>query len=519
MEWVFPVSIFGAALIMFLVGWVVRKRVEGQKLDNAERMAESILAEAAAQTETLKKTAELEAKDEWYRAKADFERESSTIRQELQRTDKRLTTKEQNLDRKADVVAKKERELQNLERKLRKHEQTLEIKDEELDDLIQQQNIQLEHVAGMTTEEAKQLLIANLEAQIREDAAQFARNIREEARQSALYEAKEVIALAIQRCAIDHVVETTVSVVSLPDDEMKGRIIGREGRNIRAFEMATGIDVIVDDTPHAVILSGFDPMRREVARLSLEKLIQDGRIHPGFIEQVVSKTQEEMEDITFEVGNQTLFELGIHGMRHELVTMVGQLKFRMTCGQNALHHSREVATLAGLMAEELELDISLAKRGGLLHDIGKVLENGPEGTHAELGREFARKYGESPEVLECISLHHGDLEAANPVTVLVQAADAISTSRPGAPRETLEKYINRLRHLELLVESFDGVKKAFAVKAGQEIRVIVEHEQVDDLRAVRLASEIARKIQIEMEYPGQIKITVIRETRAVEYAK
>jgi ribonuclease Y len=509
----------GAALIMFLVGWFVRKRVEHQKLDSAERMAESILTEAAIQAETIKKTAELEVKDEAYRIRADFERESNAIRQEFQRTEKRIAAKEQNLDRKADFVAKKDRDLQRQEQSLRDREKALGEKGERLEALIQQQNDQLERVAGMTTEEAKRLLLSNIERRVREDAAQITRSIIEEARQGAEYEAKEIITQAIQRCALDHVVETTVSVVVLPDDEMKGRIIGREGRNIRAFEMATGIDVIVDDTPRAVVLSGFDPMRREIARMSLEKLIQDGRIHPGFIEQVVAKSQEELEDLIRETGNQTLFELGIHGMRPELASMVGRLKYRMTCGQNALHHSREVARLAGLMAEELALDTDLAKRGGLLHDIGKAVDSGPEGTHTELGHELARKYGEPPEVLECIGLHHTDLDASSPIAALVQAADALSVARPGAPREPLEKFINRLRKLEALVGSFEGVSKAYAVKAGQEVRVIVDHEQVDDFMAVQLSSDIARKIQVEMEYPGQIKVTLIRETRAIEYAK
>ncbi len=509
----------GAALVGFLVGWIFRKRVEHTKLDSAERMAESILTEAAGQAETLKKTLELESKDEWYRAKSDFERESRSIRQDLNRTEKRITAKEQNLDRKADMLVKKERDLQLQDREFRRLGEEQNNRRDELDQLIRQQNDQLEHVAGMTTEEAKNLLLTNLETQIKEDAIQLSRNIKESARQNALYEAKEIVAQAIQGCAIDHVVETTVSVVELPDNEMKGRIIGREGRNIRAFQMATGIDVIVDDTPNAVVLSGFDPLRREIARLSLEKLMEDGRIHPGFIEQVVSKTKEEMDDLMLEAGSQALFELSIHGMKPELVTLVGRMKFLMTCGQNALHHSQEVAELAGLMAEEMDLDPVIAKRGGLLHDIGKAADGTMEGNHAEVGREIARKHGESEAILECIALHNHDLESASLESVLVQVADNISISRPGAKGNTLEKYVNRLQSLEALVESFEGVEKAYAVKAGQEVRVIIDHEKVDDFRAVQLASEIARKIQIEMEYPGQIKTTVIRESRAVEYAK
>ena len=509
----------GVALIMFLVGWFIRKRVEQRKVDNAERLAESILTEAADQAETIKKTAEIEMQDELYRAKADFDRESNTFRQEFQRTEKRNVSKEQNLDRKADYVAKREREIQKQEQLIRAQETALSEKNERLEQLVKQQDDQLEHLAGMTADEAKQMLLKNVESRICEEAAQQARNILEEARQNAEHEAREIISQAIQRFALDHVVESTVSVVALPDDEMKGRIIGREGRNIRAFEMATGIDVIVDDTPRAVVLSGFDPTRREIAKISLEKLIHDGRIHPGFIEQVVSKAQEEMEDLILETGNQMLFELGIHGVRPELATLLGRLKYRMTCGQNALHHSREVAELAGLMAEELEMDVLLAKRCGLLHDIGKAADSGPDGTHTELGRELAEKYGEPPEVLECIGMHHDNLDTANPITALIRAADVLSVSRPGASREPLEKFIHRLRNLEQLVESFEGVSKAYVVKAGQEVRVIIDHEQVDDLRAVQLATDIARKIQVDMEYPGQIKVTVIRETRAVEYAK
>jgi len=509
----------GAALIMFLVGWILRKKIEQRKLDNAERMAESILAEAATQAENIKKTAELEVKDEWYRVRTDFERESNNNLQELQRAEKRIIAKDQNLDRKADFVSKKELELQRQEQNLRDREKGLVEKERYLDGLIRQQNVELEQVAAMTTEEAKNLLLSNIEGRVRAQAVQLSRSIVEEARQHAEYEAKEIITQAIERSALDHVIETTVSVVSLPDDDMKGRIIGREGRNIRAFEMATGIDIIVDDTPKAVVLSGFDPIRREIARMSLEKLLQDGRIHPGFIEQVVAKSQEEMADSIRETGNQTLFELGIHGMRPELAAMVGRLKYRMTCGQNALHHSLEVARLAGLMAEELELDAGLARRGGLLHDIGKAVDSGPEGTHAELGRDLARKFGEPPGVLQCIGLHHTEADAGNPIVALVKAADALSVSRPGAPREPLEKFINRLKKLEALVASFDGVSRAYAVKAGQEVRVIVNHEQVDDLMATQIAADIARKIQMEMEYPGQIKVTLIRETRAVEYAK
>lgn len=509
----------GTALIMFLVGWYVRKRVEKRKSDNAERFAESILAEAVEEAETIKKTAKIETKEESYQAKVKFERESNQTRQELQRAEKRIVIREQNIERKADYVAKRENGIQGQQKSLQDRDKKIGEQEDQLEDLIDQQTKELEQTAGMTTEEARQFLLSNIDAQVRIEAGQQARSIIEEARQNAVVEAREIVTKAMQKYGLDHVTETTTSVVSLPDNEMKGRIIGRDGRNIQAFETATGIDVIVDDTPNAVVLSGFNPTRREIAKLAMEKLIQDGRIHPGFIEQVVTATKEEINDFIQEAGDQLLFDLGITGVRPELAMLLGQLKYRMTCGQNALHHSREVAELSGLMAQELEMDVTLARRCGLFHDIGKAIEGGPEGAHGKLGRSVAEKYGEPPEVLDCIGISHDQLEEICPMAVLVKTADALSVSRPGAYREPLEKFVKRLRDLEKLVNSFEGVSNAFVIRAGKEVRVMIDHQEVDDLRAVQLANEIARNIQIKMEYTGQIKVTVIRQTRAVELAR
>lgn len=509
----------GTALVMFLFGWIIRKRVEKRKTDSMERLAENILAEAVEEAETIKNTSRIEMKEESYQAKAKLERESKTTRQEFQRAEKRIAIREQNIERKADYVAKREKGIQKHLQSLQERDEKLSEEEERLERLISRQTEQLEQTAGMTTEEARRALLSNIDARIRAEAGQQARSIIEEARQKAEIEAREIITHAMQKYTLDHVTETTTSVISLPDNEMKGRIIGRDGRNIQAFEMSTGIDVIVDDTPNAVVLSGFNPIRREIAKLSMEKLIQDGRIHPGFIEQVVSKTQEEISDLIQDTGDQVLFDLGVTGVRPELAMLVGQLKYRMTGGQNALHHSREVAELAGLMAQELELDVTLARRCGLLHDIGKAVDGGPEGAHVELGRSVASKYGEPSEVLECIIATQENLEEASPMAVVVRTADALSVSRPGALREPLEKYVRRLREMERLVSSFEGVSRAFVMKAGKEVRVMIDHEEVDDLRAVQLATEIARKIQARMEYSGQIKVTVIRQTRAVEFAR
>ncbi|RKY85660.1 ribonuclease Y, partial [candidate division KSB1 bacterium] len=440
-------------------------------------------------------------------------------RLELERTEKHLVNKEINMDRKADLLNKKEKELNIFENNLKELKKDIEAKQNELDKLIEKQTIQLEKISRLSSEEAKKMLIDSLVDKAKAEAAQIIKDIREEAKLNANKEAREIIISAIQRTAADHSVESTVSVVNIPNDDMKGRIIGREGRNIRAFETATGIEVIVDDTPEAVVLSGFDPLRREVAKIALEKLISDGRIHPGRIEDVVEKAKKELDEMIIEAGEQALLETGISKLHPELIKLLGKLKYRTSYGQNVLQHSIEVAFLSGLMAAELNLDSTIAKRAGLLHDIGKAIDKYTEGTHTTIGEELAKRYNEHPIVINAIASHHEDVEFTHPISALVQAADAISGSRPGARRETLESYIKRLQKLEELATSFDGVSKTYAIQAGREIRVIVENNKVDDLGAYQLAQDIANKIQSDMEYPGQIKVTVIREYRAVEYAK
>jgi ribonuclease Y len=507
------------AIVAFFLGWLISRRIGEIKVGKAEELAKKIIEEADKEAKIKKKEALLEAKDEWYKAKVNFEKELQIKKSELGRLEKKLGEREANLDRKVDILTKKEREIQNRDKVLFAKEKGVRAKNDELNRKIADQNKQLERIAQMTSEEAKKLLMENLESQARHEAAQLIKEIKENAEQTAEKEAKNIIISAIQRCAADHTVESTVSVVNLPNDEMKGRIIGREGRNIRSFETATGIDVIVDDTPEAVILSGYDPIRREVARMALEKLITDGRIHPARIEEVVGKAEKEMEVIVRETGEQACFDVGIHGIHPELVKLLGKLQFRSSYGQNVLQHSKEVSFLAGLMAAELGLDANLAKRAGLLHDVGKAVDRETEGTHTQIGYNVAQKYGENPMVLNSIASHHEDVTSESPYSVLIQAADAISGARPGARRETLEGYIKRLDKLEELADSFKGVAKSYAIQAGREIRVIVEHERIDDQGATELANEMARKIEAELEYPGQIKVTVIRETRAVEYAK
>ncbi|HVP35462.1 MAG TPA: ribonuclease Y [Terriglobales bacterium] len=507
------------AILMFFMGWFISRRIGEAKLAKAEELAKKIVQEAEKEAEIKKKEAILEAKDEWYKTKVNFERELANKRMEYQKVEKRLQEREVNLDRKVDILNKKDRDIQNKEKILFAREKGIRTRDEELSRLIADQNRQLERIAQMTSDEAKKILMANLENQARQEAAQLIKDIKEKAEETAEKEAKNIIISAIQRCAADHTVESTVSVVSLPNEEMKGRIIGREGRNIRSFETATGIDVIVDDTPEAVILSGFDPIRREVARMALEKLILDGRIHPARIEEVVTKAQKEMDVIIKETGEQACFDVGIHGLHPELIKILGKLQYRTSYGQNVLQHSKEVAFIAGLMAAELDLDANLAKRAGLLHDIGKAVDKETEGTHSQIGYNIAQKYGEHPFVLNAILSHHEDVPMESPYSVLIQSADAISGARPGARRETLEGYIKRLEKLEELADSFKGVAKAYAIQAGREVRIIVEHEQIDDASVTNLAQEIAKRIEAEMEYPGQVKVTVIRETRAVEYAK
>ena len=461
----------------------------------------------------------LEVKDEWYKKKQEFDTETNTKKQKFANIESKLEKREENLDRKYDLVLAKEKETKNIEALIDRKQEQLKAKEKEVEQLIFEQNIKLEKIATLTAEEAKKMLMENMVNKAKSEAIQQIQRIRDEAMAEAKKSAQKIIVQSIQRTAVDHSVESTVSVVQIQNDDMKGRIIGREGRNIRAFEAATGVDVIVDDTPEAVILSAFDQFRREVARISLEKLIADGRIHPARIEEVVKKVQAELEDEIFKEGENTLIQLGIHGVHREIIKLIGRMKYRSSYGQNLLQHSIEVAHITGFMAAELGFDQAIAKRAGLLHDIGKTVDKSVEGPHALLGYDVAKRYKEHPIVINAIGSHHEDIEMEHPISALVQAADAISGARPGARREPLESYVKRLENLENLATSFEGVEKTYAIQAGREIRVVVEPEKVDDDFSNRLAFEIAKKIEEEMEYPGQIKVTVIREVRKIAYAK
>ncbi len=518
-QWMTVAITFAVGGVVFVAGWFARRIVDRSKVMSAEELAEKIVREAQREAETQKKAAILEAKDEWYKAKAKFEDETQQTRSEIEKRERQMEKREGNLARKVEFIEKKEGELDEKEVEVKTSEAALTERSEKLSHLIDEQNERLERIAGMNRDDAKKLLIKNMESEARLEAARMVKDIRDEARRQGDKEAKEILTLAIQRCAADHVVESTVSVVNLPNDEMKGRIIGREGRNIRAFETATGIDVIVDDTPEAVILSGFDPVRREVARIALEKLISDGRIHPGRIEEVVEKVAKELDQQIIEFGEEASLDVGIHDLKPEMVKLLGRLRYRTSYGQNVLQHSKEVAFLCGLMASELGFDVTVARRAGLLHDIGKAVDHTMEGTHAGLGAELARRYGEDDIIVNAIESHHEDVEPQSLIAVLVQAGDAVSGARPGARRETLETYIKRLEKLEAIASSFQGVEKSFAIQAGREIRIVVQHKKIDDARAEALASAVARKIEAELKYPGQIKVVVLRETRAVDYAK
>ncbi len=493
-------------------GYFFRKNIAEGKLNSAEKQAKEIIEEAEKAAETSKKEILLEAKEEIHRLRNEQERDIRERRNELQRLERRLLQKEEVLDRKSENLEKKD-EIYN--KKLKE----LTEKKEEVDELYQKQLQELEKISGLTSEQAKELLLADIEKAVKHDAAIMIKEIEQKAREDGEKKAKEIIAYAIQKCAADHVAETTVSVVALPNDEMKGRIIGREGRNIRALETLTGIDLIIDDTPEAVILSGFDPIRREIARIALEKLIIDGRIHPARIEEMIEKAKKEVNNIIKEEGEQAIFEIGIHNIHPELIKLLGRLKYRTSYGQNVLKHSIEVSHLAGLMAAELGANVKIAKRAGLLHDIGKAVDHEIEGTHVDIGMELLKKYKEADEVIHAMSTHHGDYEPQSIEAVLVTAADAVSAARPGARRETLETYIKRLQKLEEIANSYEGVDKAFAIQAGREIRIMVKPEEMSDENIVYLAREITKKVEKELEYPGQIKVNVIRETRAIEYAK
>ncbi len=495
-----------------LIGYIYRKNVGEKAIGSAEQKARNLILDAENKSETLKKEAILEAKEEAHRLRSDAEKDARERRSEIQRSERRLIQKEESIDRKLENIERKEESI------IQK-EQNIVNKQKDLDKIISKQLEELERISGYTVDEAKALLLSNIEKEVRHDASLMIKDIESKAKEEADKKAKYIITGAIQRCAADHVAESTVSVVALPNDEMKGRIIGREGRNIRAIETLTGVDLIIDDTPEAVILSGFDPVRREIARVALEKLIVDGRIHPARIEEMVEKAEREVNAIIKEEGEQAAFEVGIHNLHPELIKLLGRLKYRTSYGQNVLKHSVEVAHLAGLMAGELGLDIKLAKRAGLLHDIGKALDHEVEGTHVDIGIDVLRRYKESEAVINGMAAHHGDYEPKSMEAVLIAAADALSAARPGARRETLDAYIKRLEKLEEIANTTPGVEKSFAIQAGREIRIIAKPDDVNDEEIVFLAREISKKIEAELEYPGQIKVNVVRETRAIDYAK
>jgi len=509
----------GVAVISSFLGYFLRRYIAEKKTQDAEEKAKYIVDHAKKEAEDRRRSAELEAKDLQYKMRQEFEQQTKDRRQEIFNLEKRLTQKEENIDRRLDLLEKKEKDIELRIENLKKQDDALKAKDNQLHLLIAEEKERLQKMASLSVEEARQILLSRLSEELNAEKAVLIKRQEEELRSTADKKAAEIISLAIQKCAAEQTVESTVSVVTLPNDEMKGRVIGREGRNIRALEMATGVDVIIDDTPEAVTLSCFDPVRREVARLSLEKLISDGRIHPGRIEEVVEKTKKDMEEKIREEGEKAVFDAGVDGLHPELVKLLGRLKYRTSFGQNALQHSKEVSFLMGVMASELGLDAKLSRRIGLLHDIGKALDHQVEGTHAKIGSDTAKKYNEPPEVVLSIEAHHEEAEPTSFFAVLTVAADAISAARPGARRETLETYIKRLEKLESIANLFKGVDKSYAIQAGREIRVIVHPEKINDSDATNLARDIRKKIEEGMEYPGQIKVTVIRETRAIEFAK
>ena len=501
------------------VGVLIQKRMAAASKENAEAQGRKLVEDALAEAERIKQEAHLKAKEDALSLKQEVEREIKQRSAEIQKEEKRFSQKLEQIERKIDLLDKREVEFLKKEKAFVKQEQSLNRKRKEVNALIEEQRAKLENIAGISRDEAKARLIESIESEARMEAAKEVVRIENEMKIKADRKAKNILALAISRYAGEYVAEKTVSIVPLPNEEMKGRIIGREGRNIRAIEAATGIDIIIDDTPEAVILSGFNPVRREVARQAMERLITDGRIHPARIEEIVDKVSKELEVTIREAGEQATFDVGVHGVHNELIKLLGRLKYRTSYGQNVLQHSLEVAFLCGIMASELGLDVKQAKRAGLLHDIGKAVDHEVEGSHAIIGRDLAKKYGESPEIVHAIGAHHEDIEPDTVLDVLVQSADALSGARPGARKEMLESYVKRLEELEQLANSFNGVEKSFAIQAGREVRIIVNSSEVKDAETSILGKEVAKKIEENLTYPGQIRVTVIRETRSVEYAK
>ena len=501
-----------SAAVCIPTGMVIRKKSAESKISGAENEAKRILEVAKKDAENVKKEEILRAKEEILASKNELDKEIRERRGEIQQQEKRIFQKEEALDRRSENFERKEKDFERMNQEMEKKKKLLE-------EIFNKQMVELQRISGLSKDEAKTILLEQLGKQLANEKAILVKEVTAKAKEEAVKQAREIIGFAIQKCAADHTSEATVSVVALPNDDMKGRIIGREGRNIKTLETLTGIDLIIDDTQEAVILSGFDPLRREVAKIALEKLIEDGRIHPAKIEEMVEKAKEEVEEIIKQEGERAVLETGVHGLHPDLVKLIGKLKYRTSYGQNVLNHSIEVSNLARIMAEELGLDPKLARRAGLLHDIGKALDHDMEGTHVEIGVDVLKKYKESDVIINAVQAHHGDVEPKTIEAVLIQAADAISASRPGARRETLETYIKRLEKLEEIADSFDGVEKSFAVQAGREIRLIVKPEKVSDSQMVIMAREVAEKVESEMEYPGQIKVNVIRETRAIDYAK
>ena len=506
-------------IVGIVVGYLIRKSIAEAKISSAESLAKQIVEEARRNADAAKKEALLEAKEESHKFRQQVEEELRERRLEIQRQEDRLIQKEEILDNKSVTLDKRELSLEAREQTLAEKQQQIEEMESKVEAMLVEQHTELERISGYTTDQAKQVILTRVENELKHETAMMIKEAENRAKEEADKKAKQILSLALQRCAADHVAETTVSVINLPNDEMKGRIIGREGRNIRTLETLTGIDLIIDDTPEAVILSGFDPIRREIARIALEKLVQDGRIHPARIEEMVEKARREVDEHIREIGEEATFEVGVHGLHPDLIKILGRLKYRTSYGQNVLKHSIEVAYLTGLLAAELGEDEVLARRAGLLHDIGKAIDHEVEGSHVEIGKELATKYKENPVVINAIASHHGDEEPTSIISVLVATADALSAARPGARSETLENYIKRLEKLEEISDSFSGVEKSYAIQAGREIRIMVKPDEIDDSEATHIARNIRKRIEGELEYPGHIKVTVIRETRAVEYAK